>query len=308
MTTSGIDYARTQADGYDNIAPTALQGQQTWQYAQSDNFLSAEEAAAVMRQQLEPYRSQIEAKLSQIGYDPEHLATRPRLESDLFSGRQTELSSVYIAPDIKLEGRLRIVMTEDGPDIRFTPAQRTLVIPNEVGSIVLSKAEQQQLAQEGALARPLMMPVGGEYVPTYLRVDPETNSVELWRIRAEQLPTRLMGIDLTKEQQLQIVGGHAVRLTGLLDRQGEPFNATVSISPARQELQFTNIDRMDLSVTPDQQHRQQVAQNNEGAKTDLIRSRDEAYGSPSVSKHQSETVKQLLSLEPEKEAAPRIHR
>jgi len=309
MNQAQVTYAQSQADAYDNVAPTPLQGQQAWQYAQTDNFFSPEEASAVMRKQLEPYRAQIEAKLTQIGYDPEQLAKFPKMKADLFEGRQTDLSSVYIAPDVKMNGRLRIVMGEDGPDLRFTPMQTALTIPTEIRGIILSKAEQQQLAQEGALPRPLLLPEKGEVVPTFLRVDPLTNTVELWRIKAEQLPTKLLGIDLTKDQQLQLVSGHAVRLSGLLDRQGEPFNATASISPIRQTLEFSDVNRIDLSIKPDREFRQQLAHNNEGAKTDLTRSREEAIGSPAINKHQSEVIGKLLEQDPlQQESTLKIRR
>lgn len=247
--------------------------------------------------------------MAQLGYEPEHLAKLPKLEADLFSGRQTELTNVFIAPDVKMSGRLRIVLGAEGPEIRFTPMQPTLTIPNEVAGVALSRQERTQLAQEGALPRPLLMAEKGEMIPTYLRIDPLTNTVELWRIKAEQMPNKLLGIDLTKDQQLQLVSGHAVRLSGLLDKQGEPFNATVSISPARQTLEFSDVNRIDLAVKPDREFRQQVAHNNEGAKTDLTRSREEAIGSPAINQQQAEVIGKLLSVDsPQQENSHKIRR
>lgn len=298
MTNTSVDYARTQADGADNIAPTTMQGQQAWQFAQSDNFFSPEEQAAVMRRDLEPYRAQIEAKLAEVGYP---LTKHPGVEEALFSGRQTDLLRVNLSPDSQLVGSLRVVMTNDGPDVRITPAQPTLNIPKEIGGIHLSKGEQQQLSQEGSLPRPFLMPEKGEYVPIFLRVDAKTNTVELWQVKPEELPTKLMGIDLTRDQQMQLVHGHAVRLNGLIDNQGEPFNATVSVSASKQALQFADLSRLDVSVKPAQEFKQQLAQNNEGAKTDLVQSQEKAVGLPGVSKQQSEDIKKLLEMEPQRQ-------
>lgn len=289
-----VNYARRQADGLDNIAPTTLQGQVAWQYAQSDNFLSPEEAAAVMRRDLEPYRAQLEAKLSVIGWQPEHLSKYPAIEADLSAGRQTNPVEIYLKPDLTMHGRLRIVMTEQGPDLRITPIQVGLSVPQEIGGVRLSPAEQRQLREEGALPRPLMIPENGQLIPTYLRVDAQTNTLEFWRIRAEQLPTKIMGIDLNKDQQLQLASGHPVRLSGLLDQQGEPFNATINISASKQQLQFSDLNRTGVAVKPDAQHVQQVAHNDEGAKTDLTRSKEVATGAPAMSNSQLETVAQLL--------------
>lgn len=294
-----VGYPRTQADGLDNIAPTSLQGQQAWKYAQSDNFLSAEEASAVMRQQLKPYRAQIESRLAQLGWPSDHLANHPNVEEALFSGQKTRSVKVWVTPELQLEGRLRIVMIENGPDIRITPVQRQINIPDEVEGVRLSKGEKQQLMMEGALARPFLMADKGDYVPTYLRIDEQTNTVELWRIRPDVLPTKLMGIDLTKDQQLQLASGHAVRLSGLLDQQGESFTATVSISAAQKELQFTDVSRLAIGLKPDNEDRQQLALNNDGAKTDLTRSQEMSTGQTTVSNHQRETMQQLLEGKPE---------
>lgn len=298
MTSQTLGYARTQADGLDNIAPSTLQGQQAWQYAQSDNFLSPEEASAVMRQQLEPYRAQLETKLFQIGYPTEHLAKYPHLEQALFSGQKTEPLTVQITQDIQLTGRLRIVLTDEGPDIRITPVQRMLTIPDEVAGIYLSKGEKQQLAQDGALQRPFLVADKGDYVPTYLRIDEQTNTVELWRLRPEMLPTKLMGIDITKDQQLQLANGHAIRLSGLLDKQGEPFTATVNISATQKELQFSDITRLTPVIKPTEDYRQQLALNNEGAKTDLTQSQEIASGQTAVNNIQRELLKQLGEDQP----------
>lgn len=303
MNTESIDYARTQADGLDNIAPTTLQGERAWQYAQSDNFFSPEEQADVMRQQLEPYRAQLESKLGAIGWPADHLLNSPSIEQALFSGQPTESMGVFIGPDLKLYGSLRIVMTDAGPDIRITSTQLGLTIPEQINGVHLSKAEQQQLQQEGALPRPFLMPDKGEYVPTFVRVDSATNTVELWRVKAEELPTKLMGIDLTKDQQMQLVHGHPVRLTGLLDQQGEPFAATVSISAAKQSLQFADLSRLDVTLKPGQEYKQQLAQNNEGAKTDITKSREVAVGAPVVSHQQSEAIKEVLDIDPQERTA-----
>jgi hypothetical protein len=301
------NYARSQADGLDNIAPTATQGQQAWQYAKSDNFFSPEERAAVMRHELEPYRAQLETKLASVGWTPEHLAKFPDVKDALFSGQQTGPMEVRVTPDLKLNGALRIVMTENGPDIRITPLQSAITIPSQINGVQLSKAEQMQLSQEGALPRPFLMADKGEYLPTYVRVNQETNSVELWRVRAEQLPTKVMGIDLTKDQQMQLAHGHAVRLSGLLDNQGEPFNATVSLSASKQSLQFADLSRLDIGLKPGNEFRHQLAQNNEGAKTDQTRSKEVAIGSPVISNQQSEAIKELLTMDPQ-DKTPKLRR
>ncbi len=309
MNQDAIDYARSQADGADNIAPTTMQGQQAWQYAQSDNFFSPEERAAVLQKQLEPYRDEIQTKLTQIGYSPERLSMYPQVAEALYSGQQTSLMSVWIADNTQISGRLRIVMTDSGPDIRITPVEQSLTIPDQVQGVKLSKAEKQELREEGAITRPVWILDKGEYVPTFVRVDQQTNTLELWQLKPEQLPTKLMGIDLNRDQQLQLIGGHQIRLSGLIDNQGEPFNATVSVSAVRRSLEFTDLSRRDVAILPDGEYRQQLAQNNQGAKTDLVQSREQAIGTPLITNRQSEDVGSLVASGQNEEQRPiKLHR
>jgi hypothetical protein len=294
MEREAINFARTQADGLDNIAPSQAQGQAAWQYALSDNFFSPQEQSAVLRRELEPYRSQLERSLAQIGWASEHLEKHPTVADALFSGQQTVPLTILLTPTVKLEGCLRIVMTESGPDIRITPLEPLLTIPEKIGGMELSGSERLQLLREGALPRPFLIPENGNLVPTYLRVDSQTQTLELWRVRPEQLPTKLLGIDLTKDQQLQLASGHQVRLSGLLDQKGEPFTASVSVSAARQSLQFSDFNRLDVQLKPDAKFSQQLALNSEGAKTDQTRSQEESAGVSTTSQQQLNSVKQLL--------------
>lgn len=294
-----LTHAHTLADGSNQVAPTPLQGQQPWQYAQTDNFLSLEEQTAVLSQQIEPYREELLDRLTRLGLTESVLAQSPMLTEALFSGQPTPLVRIDIVPNLPVEGRLRIHMTETGPELRITPALRELTIPDEVASIRLSDWEKRELAQSGALSRPLLLPDQGEYVPTFLRVDRETNTLELWRVRAEELPKQLLGVDLTRDQQQQLATGHAVRIAGLLDRQGEPFTATVSLSASRKELSLSKMNRLDFAIQPDMQHSEQLALNNNGAKTDQTRQQELTTGQNVVNNQERETMRQLLDDKPD---------
>lgn len=292
-------YDRSQADAYDNIAPTAQQGLAAHQYTETDQFFSTEERAAVLKQQITAELPLLQQQLSRVGLTGEFFARHPDIADDLFSGRQTRLVSLYVSADVLVEGRLRIVATEQGPDIRFSPYQPQLTIPQHIAGIELSRSEQEQLARDGQLPRPfLIAQPDGNYLPTYLRVDQQTNAVELWQVKAEQLPTKLLGIDLTRAQQLQLVNGHAVHLSGLQDQRGELFSATVSLSPLNQGLQLANLSRVDLKLTPDNKHREQIALNNEGGKTDLTRSQEQQIGAPLMTNQQREAISQVLNHKP----------
>ncbi|GAA4464806.1 hypothetical protein GCM10023189_44570 [Nibrella saemangeumensis] len=288
-------YARTQADGLDNIAPTPLQAGQAWQYAVTDGFVSAEEASAVLRRQLEADRSVIEKQLANVGITKEVLTANPDLEKVLFSGQRTELVTIRLSDDLELTGRLRLVITPSGPDLRITPYYPNLTIPEKVEGYQVTPLEKEELTQYGATQRPMMLlEPNGSYVPAYLRVDPLTNTVDLWRVREDQMPRKLMGVDLTRDQQLSLAGGFPVKLEGLKDGQGESYTATVSLSVAQKALHLSEVTPQ---INPDQKHKEQLAQNNHGAKTDQTRHLESEAGHTTVSNAQKETIQRLMNTD-----------
>lgn len=276
METPNAQIARTQADGLDNIAPTAVQGAAAWQYAATDGFLSNEEASAVLRRQIEPDRSLLQNKLDSVGITRDFLKDNPAVENALFSGQPTPGVTLQLANDLQLQGRLRIALTPAGPELRVTPVHPALTIPDKVAGYDLNQQEKDELQRQGYVQKPLQVAQGSDlFVPGYLRVDPQTNTVDLWRVRPDMLPTKLLGVDLTRDQQSLLANGHPVKLSGLLDNQGQSYNGTVSLSPAKGTLQLSEVTREQVAIKPmDERDRQQVAHNNEGAKTDLTRSQE----------------------------------
>lgn len=301
-------YARILADGLDNIAPTPQQAAAATQYAVTDGFLSSEEQSAVLRRQIEPDRPLLQSKLAEVGITKEYLAANPDVEKALFSGQPTPVVTIKLPNDLELNGRLRIALTNQGPQLKITPVMPELSIPDKVGDLQLTKQERDDLQQKGYVDKPLQLPENGNYVSTYLRVDKETNTVDLWKVRPEMMPTKLLGVDLTRDQQLQLVTGYPVRIGGLKDQQGEPFDATVKVSVGKQGLEFSDLSRQDIAITPSEKHRNQVAHNNEGAKTDQVHSLEEKLGGVLVSSNavsgKNETLRQLM----QQDEVPNQHR
>lgn len=290
------NFARAEGDNLSHNAPTPAQGKKAGEYAQSDNFLSPEERTAILKKDIEANRPALETRLAQIGYTSEFLNKHPKVEEALFSGKPTQVLDINVSQTIQMSGRLRIAMTENGPELRFTPQLSKPLIPDEIRGLQLSSFDKQKLEKEGALDRPFMIPGKDGLTANYLRLDRETNTLELWKVKPEQLPSKLLGIDLTRDQQLQLVSGHPLRLTGLLDKQNEPFSATVSLSGATKGFQFANVDRQEISLKPDAGYKQQVAQNNEGAKTDQTRGQEIRTGQTTTTNNdQQELMRKLLN-------------
>lgn len=290
------DYARVQANGLDNIAPTPQQAAAASQYAVTDGFLSAEEQAAVLKQ-IHAERPGLQKKLDEVGITREFFTTNPDVEKALFAGQSTSVLTLQLPNDLQLQGRLRIAMTEEGPQLRVTPVRSELTIPDKVGNIRLTEQDRQELEKKGYVQKAIELPEKGGFVSGFLKVDKETNTVDVWRVNPETLPTKLLGVDLTRDQQIALATGHPIKLSGLKDRQGEPFDATVSLSVEKKGLQFSDIGRPEMAMKPEEKHRNQLAQNNEGAKTDQARGLEEKAGNPAITNAQTETLKRLMDPE-----------
>ena len=298
-------FAQTQANSLDNIAPTTLQAKMAREYSLTDHFLNMEEQSTVLQREIDGDRPLIKTKLHEIGISPALLATRPEIEKALFSGRSTPVLSIQLPNDLAMQGRLRVEMTEHGARLRVTPVLGELKIPDKVGDLPLTPQEKQDLQQQGFLERPLQVSQNGSFVPAYLRVDSETNTVSSWKVRPDMLPNQLFGIQLTREQQLQLAAGYSVQLIGLKDPQGDYFEATVAVSVEKQGLRITSTKPMKLQVRPGENPEQQLIKPTDQTGKNPVRKPNETSVTPSVDSTPNEKLTRLLSAE---EELPQQHR
>ncbi|MFD1140818.1 DUF3945 domain-containing protein [Larkinella insperata] len=284
-------FARSQAEAIDNLAPTQQQAAAATQYAITDGYLASAEQEAIIKQ-ISAERAQLQKKLDEVGITREFLAANPDVEKALASGKATSVLILELPNDLQLQGRLRIAITEQGPQLRVTPVHETLLIPDRVGDIRLTQQEREELKEKGFVHQAIQMPEKGGFVAGFLRVDKETNTVDVWRVNPETLPSKLLGIDLTRDQQIALACGHAVKLSGLKDQKGEPYDATVSLNVSRQSLQFSDLSRPGVSITTEDKFKPQLALNNEGAKTDQVHGLEQKTGHTITSNAQQNTIKQ----------------
>lgn len=79
------------------------------------------------------------------------------------------------------------------------------------------------------------------------------------------IPTRLLGAEISKEQQKDLKENKTIYVEGMTDRKGELFNAYIKVNTEKQKLDFypSNPDKAQ-SITPDNASKTQVAVNSEG--------------------------------------------
>jgi len=82
-----------------------------------------------------------------------------------------------------------------------------------------------------------------------------------------RVPKKMLGRDISPEEQAKLKAGQTVYMTGLIDKKGEPFNAYVRPNFEKNKFDFLkwNPDKSQAKeVTPDNASRTQVAVNSEG--------------------------------------------
>ena len=79
------------------------------------------------------------------------------------------------------------------------------------------------------------------------------------------IPGRLLGAEISKEQQKDLKENKTIYVEGMTDRKGELFNAYIKVNTEKQKLDFypSNPDKAQ-SITPDNASKTQVAVNSEG--------------------------------------------
>lgn len=84
-----------------------------------------------------------------------------------------------------------------------------------------------------------------------------------------RIPNKLLGAELSPEQQTQLKAGQTIYVTGMKDKAGESFNAYIKVNTEKEKLDFfkwnpDKAKKQGAEVTPDNASKTQVAVNSEG--------------------------------------------
>ena len=80
-----------------------------------------------------------------------------------------------------------------------------------------------------------------------------------------RIPTKLGGVELTKQQQDELKGEKTIYVKGLTDKKGQTYNAYIKVNIEKGKLDFFkwNPDKAQTK-TPDNAHKTQEAVNSQG--------------------------------------------
>lgn len=159
-----------------------------------------------------------------------------------------------------------------------------ILIPHEIKGVTLTPEQHKQLSEGGKVLVEGMTSQWNTQFDGYIqynaakeKLDYSFDGLDRNRYKAQTqekiatrqifIPKRLLGAELTPEQQNTLKGGATIYVTGMKDREGQPFNAYVKMNfdKAKPEFFKWNPDKaksVAKEVTPTAEHRTQVAVNN----------------------------------------------
>lgn len=187
-----------------------------------------------------------------------------------------------------------------------------IAIPTQMKGVSLSPEQQQQLSEGKKVLVEGMTSKWNTLFDAYLQYNAATGKFDhsfegldrnRYKAQTQQqiveqkvfIPKKLLGAELTPEQQKKFREGGTIYVTGMKDKKGQPFNAYVKMNfdKAKPEFFKWNPDKaksMAKEVTPTAEHKTQVAVNN-GATSETTKHIKEPLKAAQSQPEQAQTAK-----------------
>ena len=162
-------------------------------------------------------------------------------------------------------------------------------IPNEVKGVILDEGQKKDLSEGKSVYIEGMTSKYGKEFNATVQINADRRSLEFKFDNANKLeksqtksqqqdqaegtkfriPTKLLGTELSEQQQKDLKENKTIYVTGMTDKAGEPFNAYIKVNAEKEKLDFfrwnpDKAKKQGAEVTPDKASKTQVAVNSEG--------------------------------------------
>ena len=182
-------------------------------------------------------------------------------------------------------------------------------IPNEVKGVTLNDEQKKNLSEGKAVYLEGMTSKNDKMFNATVQINADRRSLEFKfdntpkQNQSQQqnqqegfrIPTKLLGAELSSQQQKDLKEHKTIYVTGMTDKVGEKFNAYIKINTEKEKLDFFkwNPDRakkQGAEVKPDNASNTQVAVNSEGKTNEAIKNVKEPLknGQTALSEKQQE--------------------
>lgn len=291
---SRIDWSRFEKLGItkDMIDPKSLDSMLNWQKTPALLPIKAEIGDTTIRTDARlSLRENEDGKLNLVVHA---VRKEPQLDGFVYGARLTEEDKQNLRQTGHAGRLVEIEPVKDQKMMAFLSVDKLtnelvavradkIKIPNEVKGVTLNDEQKKNLSEGKAVYLEGMTSKNDKMFNATVQINADRRSLEFKfdntpkQNQSQQqnqqegfrIPTKLLGAELSSQQQKDLKEHKTIYVTGMTDKVGEKFNAYIKINTEKEKLDFFkwNPDRakkQGAEVKPDNASNTQVAVNSEG--------------------------------------------
>ena len=212
----------------------------------------------------------LEKQLAKMGIQPDftkkEIGKNYTVGDAMLSGERSPLTQIKLnTPDFSgnMSGKLRVVY-ENAQDtkgkIAIIGIQKELNVPKNIQDFNFTEDQAKNLKTKGHLGE--VAKINGK--ETYISVDKETNTLVTTSATKVNIPTKILGKDLSPADQTKLKGGGTIMVLDMVNKKGDKFSAEITVDAGKRGLEFKAIS------TP--KHGMELIQQKEVSKTTNLKS------------------------------------
>lgn len=202
----------------------------------ADDFAPAQKATAISPEQVDW------KEMERLGLSQEKLQQSGNLEK-MLNWQKSDLLTIAVPfgeTTIYTEARIALRHSEDGTlGLSVHPMRREPQLDYPYLGYRFSDEDKATLRHTGNLGKMVeLTPKNGQAFNAYISIDPQTNELVALKADRVAIPQEIKGVLLTPEQYKDLSEGKAVKVEGMLSRNGKPFDATLQVNADKKGIEF----------------------------------------------------------------------
>lgn len=202
----------------------------------ADDFVPAQKATAIHTEQVDW------KEMERIGLSKEKLEQSGNLEKVL-NWQKSDLMPIAIPfgnDVIYTEARIALRNDADGKlSLGIHTLRKEPQLDYPYMGYRFSDEDKTTLRHKGNLGKMVeLTPKTGESFKAYISIDPQTNELVALKADRVNIPKEIKGVLLTPEQYKNLSEGKAVKVEGMLSRNGKPFDAILQVNAEKKGIEF----------------------------------------------------------------------
>lgn len=308
---SRIDWSRFEKLGItkDMIDPKSLDSMLNWQKTPALLPIKAEIGDTTIRTDARlSLRENEDGKLNLVVHA---VRKEPQLDGFVYGARLTEEDKQNLRQTGHAGRLVKIEPVKDQKMMAFLSVDKLtnelvavradkIKIPDEIKGVTLDEQQKKDLSEGKAVYLEGMTSKSGKDFNATVQINADrrslefkfdnTNKLDKSQSQSRQqdqsggtqfrIPAKLLGAELSEQQQKELKENKTVYVTGMTDKAGEKFNAYIKVNTEKEKFDFfkwnpDKAKKQGAEVTPDNASKTQVAVNSEGKTNEATKNTQE---------------------------------